>query len=104
MKLTSDELVLGFATTAKVIEEISFRSAGKNLLRIRSTAGLQRGLGETLNSTMPPGHSSRAMAFPVRALGSILLGALQFGKVTVTRKETRRNIRIELPAGSLLLV
>jgi hypothetical protein len=45
MKVTSDELVLGFATTAKVIEEISFQSAGRNLLRIRSTADLRRSFG-----------------------------------------------------------
>jgi len=50
MNFSSDELVSGFATTAKVVEEIGFQSAGRNLLRIRSTADLQRSVGEALTS------------------------------------------------------
>jgi hypothetical protein len=69
MKVTSDKLVSGFATTAKVIEEISFQSTGGNLLRIRSTADLQRSVGEAFPSTdaarsfiLWHGFSRRSMA------------------------------------------
>jgi hypothetical protein len=105
MKFSSDELVMGFATTAKVVEGIGFQSAGRNLLRIRSTGDLQRSFrrGAYLEQNCGLVHF-RGMAFSVRGAGEILLGILLLGKPPVTYKQTQRNIRIEFPAGSLLLV
>ena len=94
-----------FSTAAKVIEETSFQSAGGNLLRIRSTADLQRCFDKALEA------NAGVDAIVLRrwdisgASGRLeVSGHVGFGKSTVTQMETRWNIRMEFPFGTLLLV